>query len=104
MLAGGLASATQRRTSASLSSSKSISGEPIRRMLGASARKQKQKRRRSTWLGKTKTAIETTETAIEWQSSKQSQQAAPAPGHVLWDKSTLELLSKTGNYSKLLLI
>nr|ADM33457.1 RT09817p [Drosophila melanogaster] len=35
MLAGGLASATQRRTRASLSSSKSISGEPIRRMLGA---------------------------------------------------------------------
>lgn len=37
ILAGGLASATQRRISASLSSSKSISGEPIRRMVGASA-------------------------------------------------------------------
>ncbi|XP_037929418.1 uncharacterized protein LOC119663892, partial [Teleopsis dalmanni] len=36
MLAGGLASATQRSISASLSSSRSISGEPIKRIVGAS--------------------------------------------------------------------
>lgn len=35
-LAVGLASATQRNTKASLSSSRSISGDPIRRIVGAS--------------------------------------------------------------------
>jgi len=36
MLAGGFASATQRKINASLSSSKSISGEPISLIVGAS--------------------------------------------------------------------
>jgi len=85
MLAGGLASATQRSTSASLSSSKSISGEPIRRMVGASA---KHKMNKLTKQNKHK-KHETRNKSTRQHGNDQAQDQAVVPTIVLFFLSGL---------------